>query len=59
MSGAHYPRLILSLFRKKELAQNLGPALAMLADWRSQHKGPAYVKVGPTDLAPARLGCCP
>lgn len=35
-----------NLISKEELAQNLGLATATLADWRSQRKGPAYVKVG-------------
>jgi integrase len=34
------------LISKEELAQNLGLSVATLADWRSQRKGPAYVKVG-------------
>ena len=35
-----------NLISKEELAQNLGLSPATLADWRSQRKGPAYVKVG-------------
>jgi predicted DNA-binding transcriptional regulator AlpA len=35
-----------SLLSPEDLAQNLGLSPATLADWRSQGKGPAYLKAG-------------
>src|ERR1700693_1230737 len=35
-----------SLLSPEELAQNLGLSPATLADWRTQGKGPAYLKAG-------------
>ncbi|PYX70389.1 MAG: hypothetical protein DMG72_18870 [Acidobacteria bacterium] len=35
-----------SLLSPEELAHNLGLSPATLADWRSQGKGPAYLKAG-------------
>ena len=34
------------LMSPQELADDLGLSLATLADWRSQGRGPAYLKVG-------------
>src|ERR1017187_6944458 len=34
------------LLSPEDLAQNLGLSPATLADWRSQGKGPAYLKAG-------------
>src|SRR5438105_619220 len=44
--GEHSLSLRSSLLSPEELAQNLGLSPATLADWRSQGRGPAYLKAG-------------
>src|SRR5437879_5411849 len=44
--GGHTTSLRESLLSPEELAQNLGLSPATLADWRTQGKGPAYLKTG-------------
>src|SRR5579859_7579304 len=44
--GITVDSLMDSLLSPEELAHNLGLSPATLADWRSQRKGPAYLKAG-------------
>ena len=45
-SGGHNSSLREQLLSPEELADNLGLALATLASWRCQRKGPGFLKVG-------------
>src|ERR1022692_140266 len=44
--GSQFSNLRDGLLSPQELAHNLGLSPATLADWRSEKRGPAYLKVG-------------